>query len=229
MIWTTTPWTLPANQAVCVHPDFDYNLVDTPRGYVIVAADLQDACLKRFALAGTTVATTKGAALEHLVFRHPFYDRASPVYLGEYVTLEQGTGVVHSAPAYGVEDFESCRRYGMKDDEILGAGDGRRALRLSLPYFGGLLIWEANAEVVARLREVGVLFAATRPRAQLHALLAPQDAGYLPRDARSGSSAWTSPGAHRRPSPGRRCAERMRAIEARSFYPEWGTARASSR
>src|SRR5215831_4963574 len=154
VIWTTTPWTIPANQALNVHPDYDYNLVDTPRGYLILAADLQEACLARFRLAGATVATAKGTALEGLAFRHPFYDRLAPVHLGEYVTLETGTGIVHSAPAYGVEDFESSRRYGMCDDEILNPvqGDGRYAA--SLPLFGGLSIWDANPKIIARIREV---------------------------------------------------------------------------
>jgi isoleucyl-tRNA synthetase len=158
VIWTTTPWTLPANQALNVHPDYVYHLVDTPRGTLVLAADLQEACLARFQLAGTTVAAAKGAALEGIAFRHPFYDRLAPVYLGEYVTLETGTGIVHSAPAYGVEDFDSCRRYGMRDDEMLTPvqGDGRYAA--SLPLFGGLSIWDANPKIVAKLREVGALF-----------------------------------------------------------------------
>ncbi len=158
VIWTTTPWTIPANQALNVHPDFTYHLVDTPRGYLILAADLQDACLARFGLRGETVASCKGTALENVRFRHPFYDRHSPVYLGEYVTLEQGTGIVHSAPAYGVEDFESCRRYGMKDDEILTPvlGDGHYAP--SLPLFGGQMIWKANPEIVKTIDAAGALF-----------------------------------------------------------------------
>ena len=150
--------TLPANQALNVHPEHVYHLVDTPRGLFVLAADLQEACLARFGLAGTTIAAAKGAALEGLAFRHPFYDRLAPVYLGEYVTLDTGTGIVHSAPAYGVEDFESCRRYGMRDDEMLNPvqGDGRYAA--SLPFFGGLSIWDANPKIVAKLREVGALF-----------------------------------------------------------------------
>ena len=182
VIWTTTPWTIPANQALNVHPEHIYNLVDTPRGYLVLAADLQEACLARFGLTGTTVASVKGAALEGLPFRHPFYDRLSPVYLGDYVTLDTGTGIVHSAPAYGVEDFESCRRYGMHDDDMLNPvqADGRYAA--SLPFFGGLSIWDANPKIVAKLREVGALFHEAAVRAQLHALLAAQDAGDPPRD-----------------------------------------------
>jgi isoleucyl-tRNA synthetase len=159
VIWTTTPWTLPSNQALNVHPEVTYNLVDTPRGLLILAADLQEACLKRYALEGKTVANCKGKALENIRFKHPFYEREAPVYLGEYVMLDTGTGIVHSAPAYGVEDFESCRRYGMKDAQILTPvmGDGRFAS--SLPGFGGLSIWDANPKIVKAIEEKGALLA----------------------------------------------------------------------
>ena len=159
VIWTTTPWTLPGNQALNVHPELRYQLVDTDKGLLILADELRDASLKRYGLTGKVVGEAKGKALEHLRFRHPFYDRLSPVYLGEYVTTETGTGVVHSAPAYGVEDFDSCRRYGMKDEEILTPvmGDGRYAP--SLPLFGGLSIWDANAKIVALMQENGSLLA----------------------------------------------------------------------
>jgi isoleucyl-tRNA synthetase len=158
VIWTTTPWTLPGNQALNVHPEVVYDLVDTQKGLLILASELKEACLKRFQLAGKTLASCKGRALERIRFRHPFYERSAPVYLGDYVTLDAGTGIVHSAPAYGVEDFESCRRYGMKDDEILTPvmGDGRFAE--SLPLFGGMIIWDANARIVKLLQERGVLF-----------------------------------------------------------------------
>jgi len=159
VIWTTTPWTLPANQALNVHSDVTYNLIDTPRGLLILAADLQEACLKRYGLEGKTVASCKGKALESIRFQHPFYERQSPVYLGDYVTLDTGTGIVHSAPAYGVEDFDSCRRYGLKDDQILTPvmGDGKFAS--SLPLFGGLSIWDANPKIVKTIEEKGALLA----------------------------------------------------------------------
>ncbi len=159
VIWTTTPWTLPGNQALNMHAEFDYNLVDTEKGLLILAAELQAACLARFKLTGTTLATCKGAALERVAFRHPFYDREAPIYLGDYVTLDTGTGIVHSAPAYGVEDFQSCRRYGMKNEDILTPvmGDGKYVS--TLPLFGGEMIWKANPKIVALLEERGVLFA----------------------------------------------------------------------
>jgi len=107
VIWTTTPWTIPANQALNAHPEFTYALVATERGTLLLAEDLVAACLDRYKLYGKVIATAKGAALENIAFHHPFYDRASPVYLGEYVTLDQGTGIVHSSPAYGIDDFQS--------------------------------------------------------------------------------------------------------------------------
>jgi isoleucyl-tRNA synthetase len=157
VIWTTTPWTLPGNQALNVHPELTYDLVDTEKGLLILAAELREQCLARYKLHGKTLGSCKGKALEKIRFRHPFYDRDAPMYLGEYVSLDAGTGIVHSAPAYGVEDFESCRRYGMRDDEILTPvmGDGRFAS--SLPLFGGLSIWEANARIIKELEARGAL------------------------------------------------------------------------
>ena len=166
VIWTTTPWTLPANQALNVNPEFDYALIETEDKVLLVAHDIfmqpepnqRDlepvsltpgfsdgrmlALARRYGVREWRVlGTAKGKDLELIEFKHPFYERRSPVYLGEYVTLDTGTGIVHSAPAYGVEDFESCRRYGMKDEDILTPvmGDGRYVE--SLPLFGGLNIW----------------------------------------------------------------------------------------
>ena len=121
MIWTTTPWTIPANQALNVHPEIVYALVDTPRGLLILAEERVEECLERYGLEGTVVATTPGEKLANLRFHHPLasahpgYERMSPVYLGDYVTTESGTGIVHSSPAYGVEDFISCKAHGMAD------------------------------------------------------------------------------------------------------------------
>jgi isoleucyl-tRNA synthetase len=162
VIWTTTPWTIPSNQALNVHPEFVYALVQTARGLLVLAQDLVAACLTRFKLDGSVIATARGKALELIRFRHPFYDRASPIYLGDYVMIEQGTGIVHSSPAYGVDDFNSCRGYGMSDEEILNPvqGDGRFAA--DLQFFGGMKIWDANPKVVDKLREVGALLHAEK-------------------------------------------------------------------
>src|SRR5256714_3779778 len=169
VIWTTTPWTIPANQALNVHPEFTYAFVRTPRGHLVIAADLVTRCLERYAMEGTLVATAHGAALEGVAFAHPFYERASPVYLGDYVTLQHGTGIVHSSPAYGIDDFNVSRRYGLHDDDILNPvqGDGRFAS--DLPFFGGMKIWDANPKIVDKIRDVGALFHAEKfPHSYMH-------------------------------------------------------------
>ncbi|MEO8598644.1 MAG: isoleucine--tRNA ligase [bacterium] len=168
VIWTTTPWTIPANQALNMHPEFTYALVQTVRNdetiLLILAEDLVESCLQRFGLEGKTIATCKGAALSLIKFKHPFadvdegYNRYSPVFLGEYVELGTGTGIVHSAPAYGIDDFISCKAHGMTDDEILKPvmGDGKYASWL--PFFAGMTIWEASKPICTKLEEVGALF-----------------------------------------------------------------------
>ncbi|MQT72133.1 class I tRNA ligase family protein, partial [Pseudomonas sp. FSL R10-0071] len=99
------PWTIPANQALNVHQEFTYALVDVGDKLLVLAEELVESSLARYNLQGSVIATTTGSALELINFRHPFYDRLSPVYLAEYVELGAGTGVVHSAPDHGVDDF----------------------------------------------------------------------------------------------------------------------------
>ena len=120
------------------------------------------ACLADWKLEGPVLATCPGSALELIRFKHPFYDRASPVYLGEYVTIDTGTGVVHSSPAYGVEDFLSCKRYGMSDSDVLQPVLGDGVYADSLPQFGGQFIWKANPAIVEHIRAQGNLFSATK-------------------------------------------------------------------
>lgn len=168
VIWTTTPWTIPSNQALNMHPEFTYALVQTVRDgeptLLILAKDLVESSLTNYGLQGEIIATCLGADLSEIKFKHPLaaldpgYDRFSPVYLGDYVTLESGTGVVHSAPAYGIEDYKSCKAYGMQDSEIISPvmGDGRYASWL--PFFAGMTIWEASKPICDKLREAGTLF-----------------------------------------------------------------------
>lgn len=157
VIWTTTPWTIPANQALNVHPEFDYALVDCGDRLLLLAEELVEGCLQRYGLSGEVIATAKGQALELIRFRHPFYERFAPVYLADYVALDAGTGIVHSAPAYGEDDFRSCKGYGMSNDEILSPVQSNGVYVESLPFFGGQFIWKANANIVAKLAEVGSL------------------------------------------------------------------------
>ncbi|HJV24786.1 MAG TPA: isoleucine--tRNA ligase [Aromatoleum sp.] len=159
VIWTTTPWTIPSNQALNVHPELMYELVETPKGLVILAAELRASALERYKLEGRVLAAARGVALDRIQFRHPFYDRVSPIFLGDYVAADAGTGIVHSAPAYGLDDFNSCTRYGMRNDEILNPVQGDGVFHESLPFFGGLSVWDANPKIVEKLAEVGALFA----------------------------------------------------------------------
>ncbi len=157
VIWTTTPWTIPANQALNVHPEFNYALVDTGERLLLLAEDLVADCLARYGLEGQVIATAPGAALELINFRHPLYERLSPVYLAEYVELDAGTGVVHSAPAYGEDDFRTCKQYGMTNDDIFSPVQSNGVYVSDLPFFGGQFIWKANPAIVTKLEEVGAL------------------------------------------------------------------------
>ena len=165
VIWTTTAWTLPANQALNLNPALVYALVDTPRGILLLAEALVEACLKRYGLEGTVLATTRGEALAGLNFHHPLaavdpgYDRLAPVYLADYATADDGTGLVHSSPAYGVEDFNSCVAHGMKTDSILNPVQGNGVYEAALPLFGGQHIWKAVPAVIEAIRDAGRLFA----------------------------------------------------------------------
>src|SRR5688500_2819581 len=220
VVWTTTPWTLPANQALNVHPELTYGLIDTERGLLILATELKDACLQRYGLSGTTIGQCKGKALEHIRFRHPFYDRDAPVYLGEYVTLDAGTGIVHSAPAYGVEDFESCRRYGMRDDQILLPVMGEGRFAPSLPLFGGLSIWEANPKIVKAIEEKGTLFAVDWKHTHSYMHCWRHKTPVILR----ATTQWFA--SMDKPVKGESLrATALRGIENTEFFPSWGQAR----
>ena len=233
MIWTTTPWTIPSNQALNVHPEIEYALVRVSPApkfgpLLLVAKDRVEACLKSWNLEGEIIATTPGEALSGIEFRHPLaqfnaaYDRRSPIYLGDYVTADSGTGVVHSAPAYGIEDFVSCKAHGMKDTDFISPvmGDGKYVDSLAL--FGGLSIWDANPKIVEALTEAGALMHVEKHKhSYMHCWrhktpiiyratsqwfagmdVAPKDGG---------------------PTPARESA--LAGIDATAFYPAWGRAR----
>jgi isoleucyl-tRNA synthetase len=225
VIWTTTPWTIPANQALNIHPDFEYALVksewqDAPT-LLLLAAERVEPCLAAWGLAGQIVARCKGAALERIEFAHPFAARRSPVYLGDYVTLDSGTGIVHSAPAYGVEDFVSCKRYGMQDAEILQPvlGDGTYAA--SLPDFAGLSIWDANPKIIDHLRGCACLFSAKKfSHSTMHCWRHKTPVIYR------ASSQWFAGMDIQPHEGGGTLRERALAgVEATAFYPGWGKAR----
>ena len=165
VIWTTTAWTIPANQALNLNPALDYSLVDTERGLLILAASLVESCMVRYGLTGTVLATVVGEKLGGLNFRHPLaavdpgYDRLSPVYLADYATADDGTGIVHSSPAYGVDDFNSCVAHGLSTDDILNPVQGNGSYAADFPLFGGLNIWKAVPTILDALRAAGRLLA----------------------------------------------------------------------
>jgi isoleucyl-tRNA synthetase len=159
VIWTTTPWTLPANQAVALNPELDYSLlaVESASGneLLLLATELAAPVLGRAGATGSReVARVKGAALEGLRLRHPFQEREVPVILAEHVTLESGTGAVHTAPGHGQEDFIVGQRYGLPVDNPVG-NDGR--FLPATPLFAGEKVFDANPHVVEVLRERGAL------------------------------------------------------------------------
>jgi isoleucyl-tRNA synthetase len=158
-IWTTTPWTLPANRAVAVHPQFAYSLVEFDLGEgrerLLLADELVTSVMN--ALGVTTwvvIAQANGEALEHLVLQHPFYERKVPVILGDHVTLDAGTGAVHTSPGHGLDDYIVGRRYNLEIDNPVG-GDGR--FLPSTPLFAGEQVFDANAHVIKVLLENGRL------------------------------------------------------------------------
>jgi len=159
VIWTTTAWTLPANQALNVNPELVYALVNTDKGMLILAESLVEKCLERYKLEGQVVATTTGEKLGGLNFKHPLYDvhegykRLSPVYVAEYVSAQDGTGIVHSSPAYGVDDFNSCVANGLAYDDILNPVQGNGSYAEDLPLFGGMNIWKACPRIIEVLGE----------------------------------------------------------------------------
>ncbi|WP_444437611.1 isoleucine--tRNA ligase [Pseudomonas sp. A6] len=220
VIWTTTPWTIPANQALNVHPEFTYALVDTGARLLVLAEELVESCLQRYGLEGKVIATAKGEALDLIRFRHPFYERFSPVYLAEYVALDAGTGIVHSAPAYGEDDFRTCKQYGMSNDDILSPVQSNGVYVQDLPFFGGQFIWKANPNIVAKLEEVGALLKhASINHSYMHCWRHKTPLIYR-------ATAQWFVGMDKQPQSGATLRERaLEAITQTEFVPSWGQAR----
>jgi isoleucyl-tRNA synthetase len=154
VIWTTTPWTIPANLAVALHPEFDYVALETEKGVLIVAEGLKDSFLAVTGLTGSVIATFSATLLERKNCKHPFYDRASIILLGEHVTLEAGTGCVHTAPGHGQEDYELALKEGL---EVYNPVDNHGKYISTLEFFGGQQVFAANQSVIDKLTEVGAL------------------------------------------------------------------------
>ncbi|CAG2287959.1 MULTISPECIES: isoleucine--tRNA ligase [Burkholderia] len=227
VIWTTTPWTIPANQALNLHPEIVYALVDTERGLLIIAQERVEACMADFKLTGRVVATAPGVKLANLRFHHPLasahpgYQRTAPVYLGDYVTTDTGTGVVHSSPAYGIEDFQSCKAHGMTDSDFINPvmGDGRYIE--SLPLFGGLSIWDANPKIVDALNAAGSLLRSEKyTHSYMHCWRHKTPIIYR------ATSQWFA-GMDVTPRDGGKTLREtaLEGVDATAFYPSWGKQR----
>ena len=158
-IWTTTPWTLPANLAVSVNGALDYAICATPAGrHLVVAAELRQRLAASLDLELTPVLQVKGADLEGIVYRHPLLERTSPVVLGgDYITTESGTGLVHTAPGHGVDDFNTGRKYNLP---VLCPVDEAGTLTAEAGPFAGLnVLKDANSAIISALQEAGALLA----------------------------------------------------------------------
>jgi len=227
VIWTTTPWTIPANQALNVHPEIEYALVDIGAQFIILATERVTTCLESYGLTGQVVGTCLGSALENLTFEHPLakldpsYNRLAPVYCATYVSLESGTGIVHSAPAYGEEDYQSCKAHGLKDDAILSPVMSNGVYADSLAIFGGQFIWKANPLIVQALKECGSLFQVqNNTHSYMHCWRHKTPIIYR------ATSQWFA-SMDKIPGDGSKSVRQMalEGIETTHFYPAWGKQR----
>ena len=243
VIWTTTPWTLPANQALNAHPEFEYALVKVTgvtdaaasrkfppnqrHQWLLLAQARVAPCLTAWGLTGEIHGVCKGEVLRGLAFEHPLsgadpaFARLSPVIGADYVNLESGTGFVHCAPAYGVDDFASCKSAGMNDQEILTPvlGNGHYIDQLAL--FGGLSIWDANPKIVSTLAELGSLMHSERyTHSYMHCWRHKSPIIYR------ATNQWFA-GMDIQPADGSPSLRQLAiaGIEKTQFFPAWGKAR----
>ena len=156
VIWTTTTWTLPGNLAICLNANFQYSVVKTGQGNLIMATELVDSVMQTAGIAEyETLATLYGNELEYMVAEHPFMNRGSLVILGDHVTLEAGTGCVHTAPGFGVDDFLVCQKY--PEVGMTVPVDAKGKLTKDAGKYEGLRYSEANKVILADLKESGTL------------------------------------------------------------------------
>jgi len=223
VIWTTTPWTLPANEAVSIHPEFDYDLIETAKGCLILVRELSESCLKRYELEGTIIGSTKGASLEHVLLKHPFQERDVTLICGKHVTLEAGTGLVHTAPAHGADDYQVGKLYGLPVNNPVG-DDGKflnSTPALSVSPLAGKTVWEANPLVLQELEAKGRLLKSERithsyPHCWRHKtpiIFRATTQWFIGMDHKNQADAATL----------RWIAER--AVDETQFFPAWGRAR----
>ena len=217
VIWTTTPWTLPANQAVCVHPDFYYDFVKTSKGTLMLARDLVEGCMQRYGFVSWEVlGSVKGAVLEGALLKHPFYAREVPLICGDHVTLDVGTGLVHTAPGHGLEDYVVGQKYKL---EVENPVDDQGKFYDKTPLVGGQSIWAGNKIVIDTLSQSGLLLKEIKlkhsyPHCWRHK---------TPIIFRA-TSQWFM-GMEVKTKRGTLRNTAMKAVEATQFFPSWGRAR----
>jgi isoleucyl-tRNA synthetase len=172
VIWTTTPWTIPANLALSVNPDVDYILIqpmERPSAFYLVAEKLAPSLVQaisryekveiKYSETWAPFGKVKGSDLEGLNFKHPFLDRLSPVLAGEHVTLEAGTGIVHTAPGHGQEDYEIGQKYGL---DIYTPVNDHGKFTEDVKFFAGMHVFKADEAIIEKLKEVGALLASEK-------------------------------------------------------------------
>ncbi len=224
VIWTTTPWTLPANQAVSVHPEFDYDLIQASKGLLILAHDLADKTLARYEEENTQVlGSCKGVSLKGLLLQHPFDNRQVPVICGEHVTTEAGTGLVHTAAAHGNDDWLVMRaNYPEEKPRVLMGGDGKffESDLVEFAPIRGLNRKEANKVILEHMQTSGALIASARlnhsfPHCWRHKTPLMQLATHQ----------WFV-GMNAQGKDGQSLREHAnKAVEHTTFFPDWGRAR----
>ncbi|NIM38120.1 MAG: class I tRNA ligase family protein, partial [Hydrotalea flava] len=154
-IWTTTPWTLPANQAVALNAKLEYSLVKTANEYFLIATNLLSSVMQRYKINNySVVATCLGEKLEDTLLQHPFLDRQVPIILGEHVTIEAGTGAVHTAPGHGLEDYLVATRYNLPIENPV---DTKGCFLPNTKFFAGEYVFKANDHIIKVLQENGNL------------------------------------------------------------------------
>ena len=154
IIWTTTPWTLPANEAISVNPKLNYGLYELSDKYVILATDLAENNLLKYKQPIKLINNFKGKELEGLLFKHPFLNKTVPIVCGDHVTTEAGTGLVHTAPAHGIDDYVVGSKYNLPVENPV---DEYGKFKRDVPHVAGLSVWESNTVIIALLKSKNAL------------------------------------------------------------------------
>ena len=217
VIWTTTAWTLPANRCIAVHPQLSYDLVRTEAGDLIVASDLRDECMQRWGLSADVLGSASGSSLAGLEFRHPFCDRSAPVLEGDHVSATEGTGLVHTAPAHGEEDWKLAAPAGFDSRSPV---DEAGFFYDWVEDFGGLKVWEAVPAIIDRLRAEKRLLHAAEHRHSYPLCWRHKEKVIFRTDRQ-----WFVAMEEKGKSDATLRARALKAVEETEYFPAWGRER----